>query len=143
MISKTSNRLLSDELGAVEFVESSLVFTSILIFIGLLVILTFSSLKAIYTQESTYFSLLNSLVEDDAKETRRDESIKRSNGIIYSFRRKDLSDNKTLELSRINFYSFSRKVDFINDFVEEFGIDDKLSEIYKSKSEALQSRLEK
>lgn len=143
MISKTSNRLLSDELGAVEFVESSLVFTSILIFIGLLVILTFSSLKAIYTQESTYFSLLNSLVEDDAKETRRDESIKRSNGIIYSVRRKDLSDNKTLELSRINFYSFSRKVDFINDFVEEFGIDDKLSEIYKSKSEALQSRLEK
>lgn len=143
MISKTSNRLLSDELGAVEFVESSLVFTSILIFIGLLVILTFSSLKAIYTQESTYFSLLNSLVEDDAKETKRDESIKRSNGIIYSVRRKDLADNKTMELSRINFYSFSRKVDFINDFVEEFGIDDKLSEIYKSKSEALQSCLEK
>lgn len=141
MISKTLNSWWSDEKGAVEFVESSLVFSSILIFIGLLVILTFTSLKAIYTQESTYFSLINYLVVDDYDPSYKDKSINRSDGLIYSASNKEVSKGKTMEVERINFYLLSRKLDFINDFVEEFGIDDKLSEIYKSKTDSLKKLL--
>lgn len=141
MISKTLNSWWSDEKGAVEFVESSLVFSSILIFIGLLVILTFTSLKAIYTQESTYFYLINYLVADDYDPSYKDKSINRSDGLIYSASNKEVSKGKTMEVERINFYLLSRKLDFINDFVEEFGIDDKLSEIYKSKTDSLKKLL--
>ena len=141
MISKTLNSWWYEEKGAVEFVESSLVFSSILIFIGLLVILTFTSLKAIYTQESTYFSLINYLVADDYDPSYKDKSINRSDGLIYSASNKEVSKGKTMEVERINFYLLSRKLDFINDFVEEFGIDDKLSEIYKSKTDSLKKLL--
>jgi len=127
MILRIFRRLKSDK-GAVEFIESTIVFSILMFMISLLIIITLITIKQVMKKEILYNESLSCMYEkghDDINSRLRklafkeDYSIKKDGGFIASTVKASEDSNVIININRFDTLGLIRKVDFIKYLYED------------------------
>lgn len=130
-------KLVSNERGAVEFIESSVVLAIIFVFIGVLFSLTlFTMAKIIQGEEAYNLSIKNYYQGGDFCDKRNRRGVEKlsctsHNGQLYKRIRFESKGLNSYEFIRINTADFIRKVNFVGDMYCEYSKNNSLKVSFK------------
>lgn len=140
----TFKKKIRSEKGAVEFIESSLVLSVILLMISLLILITLMTIVAIRDGEISYGKSLDLIYHENIPSFNSLSDSNTSNS--YKFNKSknifatkvNFTNNENLEhkISRVDTEGLLRKVDFVNEVAEE--IEERTGVFSKVKSKILQ-----
>ncbi|NLY20079.1 MAG: hypothetical protein GXZ08_02165 [Tissierellia bacterium] len=111
---KDFKTVIKSEKGAVEFIETSIVFSIIFFLISMLLIITLFTINKITYKEQNYMQSLDILNNQETDNSR----IVKSKGLIFT-KASLKDDSKTVVEKRINTHEFLRKIDLSKDIVNE------------------------
>lgn len=111
---KDFKTVIKSEKGAVEFIETSIVFSIIFFLFSMLLIITLFTINKITYKEQNYMQSLDILNNQETDNSR----IVKSKGLIFT-KASLKDDSKTVVEKRINTHEFLRKIDLSKDIVNE------------------------